>query len=103
MIQALGQRSRLIALADADQRIYEFRGADPKRIGEFSTGYSPTQFDFGTENKRSAGTDIVIFGDDLLMGANKTKTYKEVTQVRYGFYGGAKRTFPTEDSSYCRN
>lgn len=83
MIQVLGQRSRLIALADAEQRIYEFRGADPKRIGEFITAYSPTQFDFGLENNRSNGTDIVEFGNDLLTGANKANIYNDVSMVRY--------------------
>jgi DNA helicase-2/ATP-dependent DNA helicase PcrA len=93
MIQALGKASVLIALADADQRIYEFRGADPKRIGEFISGYSPTQFDFGDENNRSNGTDIVLFGNDLLTGANKTKTYNDVAVVPYGFYNGRSAHF----------
>ena len=83
MIQALGKRSRLVALADADQRIYEFRGADPKRIGEFIAAYAPTRFDFASENNRSAGTDIVVFGNDLLRGANKAKTYNNVFLVAY--------------------
>src|SRR4029077_6241035 len=59
LIKLLGERSRLIALADPEQRIYEFRGADPRRIGEFAAGLSPTTFDFGTENHRSSGTDII--------------------------------------------
>lgn len=93
MIQVLGKASRLIALADADQRIYEFRGADPKRIGEFISAYSPAQFDFGPENNRSNGTDIVIFGNDLLTGANKTKTYNDVAVIPYGFYNGRSAHF----------
>ena len=88
MIQALGERSRLIALADAEQRIYEFRGADPKRIGEFITAYQPVQFDFGSENNRSNGTDITVFGNDLLTEANKAKNYNDVVLTRYGFYRG---------------
>ena len=88
MIQALGERSRLIALADAEQRIYEFRGADPKRIGEFITAYQPAQFDFGSENNRSNGTDITVFGNDLLTEANKAKNYNDVVLTRYGFYRG---------------
>ncbi len=88
MIKTLGKYSRLIALADAEQRIYEFRGADPRRIGEFITTYSPTQFDFSSENHRNNGTDIAVFGNDLLTEANKTKTYKDVVIVPYGFYRG---------------
>jgi len=83
LIQQLGRRSRLIALADADQRIYEFRGADPKRIGEFTQAYSPRSFDFGSENHRSNGTDIAAFGNDLLAATNQGKTYRDVTVTRY--------------------
>lgn len=93
MIQALGKRSTLIALADAEQRIYEFRGADPKRIGEFIATYSPTQFDFGAENNRSNGTDIAVFGNDLLTAANKAKTYNDVALTRYRFYKGRNTHF----------
>lgn len=94
LIQALGEHSRLIALADAEQRIYEFRGADPKRIGEFIARYNPATFDFGTENHRSNGTDIAVFGNDLLTGANKGKTYNDVKVTRYGFYAGRNQLFP---------
>jgi DNA helicase-2/ATP-dependent DNA helicase PcrA len=83
MIQTLGEKSILIALADAEQRIYEFRGADPKRIGEFISRYSPAQFDFGLENNRSNGTDIVTFGNDLITSVNKGKTYQNVTVLKY--------------------
>jgi len=88
LIKRLGSRSRLIALADAEQRIYEFRGADPRRIGEFSTAFSPTSFDFGIENHRSNGTDIVEFGNDLLTGVNKAKVYSDVVIFRYPYYQG---------------
>jgi DNA helicase II / ATP-dependent DNA helicase PcrA len=94
MIQSLGRHSHLIALADAEQRIYEFRGADPKRISQFIKCYSPTQFDFGLENNRSNGTDIVVFGNDLLSGANKGKKYNDVEIVQYGFYAGYSSYYP---------
>ena len=93
LIQTLGQHSQLVALADADQRIYEFRGADPKRIGEFISLYAPAQFDFGNENNRSNGTDIAQFGNDLLSGANQSRTYKDVKLSPYGFYQGFKATY----------
>ncbi len=98
MIQAFGTSSRLIALADAEQRIYEFRGADPRRIGEFIGTYSPTQFDFGTDNRRSNGTDIVSFGNDLLAGANRGKDYDDVTIKRYGYYFGRNTHFSLKAS-----
>jgi ATP-dependent DNA helicase UvrD/PcrA len=83
LIQVIGRHSTLIALADADQRIYEFRGADPKRISDFIDAFSPAQFDFGSENNRSNGTDIVAFGNDLLSGTNNGKRYQNVTVHKY--------------------
>jgi DNA helicase-2/ATP-dependent DNA helicase PcrA len=85
MIQALGEESILLALADADQRIYEFRGADPRRIGEYVERYSPAVHDFAAENHRSDGRDITQFGNDLLTGRNKHKNYADVTIVKYPF------------------
>jgi DNA helicase-2/ATP-dependent DNA helicase PcrA len=93
LIKALGEKSRIIALADPDQRIYEFRGADPRRIGEFSTAFSPTTFDFGIENHRSTNTDIVVFANDLLRGELLGNTYQNVKTIHYGFYQGKEELF----------
>ena len=83
LISHLGKRSTLIALADPDQRIYDFRGASPARIQQFAEAFCPSKFDFGTENNRSSGTDIVEFGNDLLAGRNKGKSYKNVHIKKY--------------------
>ncbi|RLQ22600.1 ATP-dependent helicase [Seongchinamella sediminis] len=85
LIKALGIDSRLIALADPEQRIYEFRGASPTRIPEFIEAFSPTEIDFTNTNHRSAGTDICLFGNDLLTGVNKAKTYEHVEIIKYPF------------------
>lgn len=77
--------SRLIALADPEQRIYEFRGASPTRIPEFIQSFSPEEFDFTTTNHRSPGTDICQYGNDLLTGTNKTKSYNQVAIHKYPF------------------
>ena len=98
MIQLLGQRSRLIALADPEQRIYEFRGADPRRIGEFAAGFSPTLFDFGTENHRSSGTDILQFGNDLLRAGVRGNDYKNVKPIRYGYFRDRSQLFQAKAS-----
>jgi len=85
LIKALGIDSRLIALADPEQRIYEFRGASPTRIPEFIHAFSPDEFDFTTTNHRSPGTDICQYGNDLLTGTNKTKFYSHVVINKYPF------------------
>ena len=88
LIQVLGIESRLIALADPEQRIYEFRGASPTRIPDFIEKFSPEEFDLSTANHRSAGTDICIFGNDLLTGANKRKNYNYVAVKKYPYRQG---------------
>ncbi|WP_407792337.1 UvrD-helicase domain-containing protein [Pigmentiphaga litoralis] len=93
LIQQLGKRSRLIALADPEQRIYEFRGADPRRVGEFLDTFGADHFDFAGENHRSSGTDIATYGNDLLTGANRGKTYQHVKITRYGFLYGKSLHF----------
>lgn len=85
LIRQMGRYSRLIALGDPEQRIYEFRGADHRRLGEFVEAYQPGSFDFSGENHRSNGTDITVFGNDLLTDRNRGKEYKNVKIVRYGF------------------
>lgn len=93
LIQQLGKRSRLIALADPEQRIYEFRGADPRRVGDFLEIFGAAHFDFAGENHRSSGTDITTYGNDLLTGANKGKVYQQVKISRYGFMHGKSLHF----------
>lgn len=83
LIKTLGNHSTLIALADPEQRIYDFRGADPARIRQFIGCFSPKEFDFGTENNRSSGTDIVRFGNELLVGRNLSKKYTDVSICTY--------------------
>ncbi|PZR39054.1 MAG: ATP-dependent helicase [Azospira oryzae] len=103
LIKELGKRSVLIALGDLDQRIYEFRGADPARIGEFIVAFKPTEFDFGTENNRSNGTDIAKFGNDLLTNKNKTESYNDVYLKRYSYRKGIANhlTLKTEVLNAC--
>ena len=84
LIRQLGRHSRLIALADPEQRIYEFRGADPRRLGEFVEAFQPESFDFSGENHRSNGTDITVFGNDLLTDRNRGNEYTHVKIARYG-------------------
>lgn len=93
LIKELGRESRLIALGDPDQRIYEFRGADPERLKDFVKEFEAATFDFTGENHRSGGTDITTFAKDLLVGANKGKAYNEVKVFAYGFYKGRSPYF----------
>lgn len=78
VVQALGQSCRLIALADPEQRIYDWIGADPQRLNHFRGAFTPKQIDLGTDNHRSPGTEIIVFGNDLLTGRFRQQEYRGV-------------------------
>lgn len=83
MISQLGQHSTLIALGDPKQRIYDFKGADPRRFDEFIAAFRPTEFDFLGENRRSAGTDITQFADAVIDGVYRPEPYAGVSISAY--------------------
>ena len=75
VVKALGTGSTLIALADPEQRIFEFAGAEAKRLQQFKDTFHPTEFDLKSDNHRSKGTDIAKFGNDILQGKFSQKNY----------------------------
>lgn len=75
VVRALGVFCRLIALADPEQRIFDFIGADPERLNHFRCTFAPTEIDFGTDNHRSSGTDIATFANDILKGTFSQSSY----------------------------
>ncbi len=92
VVQALGECSTLLALADPEQRIYDFIGADPDRLNHFRAAFRPTEVDLSTDNHRSAGTDIGIFGNDLLSGRFRKKSYDGIDCHLYEPYAAQART-----------
>lgn len=83
VVQSLGRHTKLIALADPEQRIYDFQGADPERLDHFRIAFSPTEIDLSDDNHRSAGTDIALFGNDILRGRYTQEKYKGVSLIGY--------------------
>lgn len=73
VVKALGDRCTLIALADPEQRIFEFIGADPARLDHFKAAFAPTFTELGSDNHRSKDTDILLFGNEVLT-ANFSKS-----------------------------
>lgn len=78
VIQALGIDSQLIALADPEQRIFDFIGADPERLQHFLDEFTPSKFDLSGENHRNQGTDLAHFGNDILKGKFTKNSYDGV-------------------------
>lgn len=78
VVKALGKSSTLIALADPEQRIFDFIGADPARLDHFRTEFKPKEFDLAGDNHRSKGTEISVFGNDVLKGKYTQKAYNGV-------------------------
>lgn len=83
IVKRLGKASCLITLADPEQRIFGWLGADPKRLNQFKTEFRPTTFDFQQTNHRSLGTEIALLGNDVLSGNFKNTSYNGVTFRRY--------------------
>lgn len=75
VVQALGASSRLLALADPEQRIFDWIGADPARLDQFRAAFNPEVIDLSTANHRSAGTEIAKFGNDVLTGTFQQDSY----------------------------
>ncbi len=78
VVRALGEFCRLIALADPEQRIYDWIGADPARLDHFRGEFHVSDFDLSTDNHRSTGTEIAFFGNDVLTGRFRQSTYKGI-------------------------
>jgi DNA helicase-2/ATP-dependent DNA helicase PcrA len=93
VVQALGQFCTLLALADPEQRIYDFIGADPERLNHFRAAFAPAEVDLSTENYRSAGTDILLFGNDLLTGNFRQESYNGI--YRRGYEPNADQAMTT--------
>ncbi len=83
VVEAMGENITLLALADPEQRIYDFIGADPARLDHFRAAFCPTEIDLGADNHRSTGTDIVAFGNDLLIGKFHQRRYNGVDICPY--------------------
>jgi DNA helicase-2/ATP-dependent DNA helicase PcrA len=93
VVQALGEHSTLIALADPEQRIYDWIGADPERLDHFKAVFGPSEVDLGTDNHRSEGTDIAAFGNDILKGKLRKEPYAGVDLLIYT---------PNENEAYTK-
>jgi len=78
VVQALGLNSQLLALADPEQRIFDFIGADPERMEHFAATFAPSVHDLAADNHRSRGTEIAHFANDILRGKFRQNHYQGI-------------------------
>ncbi|QQG66053.1 UvrD-helicase domain-containing protein [Desulfobulbus oligotrophicus] len=78
VVQKLGGGCRLLALADPEQRIYDWIGADPARLDHFRETFIPIEVDLKDDNHRSGDTEIAMFGRDVLAGKFRKNAYNGI-------------------------
>jgi DNA helicase-2/ATP-dependent DNA helicase PcrA len=79
----LGRHITLHALADPEQRIYDWIGADPERLNHFRSAFTPIEVDLSDDNHRSPGTDIATFANDMLANRLRGAPYAGVHIFAY--------------------
>lgn len=84
VIKALGQYCELVALADPEQRIFDFIGAHPDRLQHFEDEFRLKKFDLSDVNHRSKGTHLTQLGNDVLIGKFTRQNYDGFQYVRFG-------------------
>jgi len=82
-VEAIGKTSTLIALADPEQRIFDFIGADPERLEHFREAFKPSEHDLAGDNHRSKGTDIALFGNHVLTGDYRQEAYQGIDYYEF--------------------
>ncbi len=68
-IELLSSNSQIVCLADLEQQIFDhLPGVGPERIDAIKGTLDPLEVDLGAQNHRSSGTEIAVFGQDILSG-----------------------------------
>jgi len=92
VVRAIGENGTILALADPEQRIYDWIGADPERLNHLRAEFNPAEFDLGTDNHRSGNTEIRLFGDHILRGRIRDGPYNGVECLSYEANSNQART-----------
>lgn len=81
LVQQLALNSTLVALADPDQRIFDYQAdINPRRLDQYRAAFAPEEFDFGDANHRSPNANILAFADAVMVNA-ALPTSKDVKQL----------------------
>ncbi|MCW5660103.1 MAG: ATP-dependent helicase [Burkholderiaceae bacterium] len=83
-IDLLAATAQIICLADLDQQIFDhLPGIGPERVEAIRQALAPMEIDLGGQNHRSGGTEIAVFGQDLLAGRARGAPYAGVSSFGY--------------------
>jgi DNA helicase-2/ATP-dependent DNA helicase PcrA len=83
-IQMLAPYTQVICLADLQQQIFDYLpGVGPERVIAIRKTLNPNEIDLGTQNHRSPDSEILAFGNDILMGRIRGATYQGVSRLPY--------------------
>ena len=83
-IELLAEHTKVVCLADLEQQIFDYLpGIGPERIEAIKLALSPLKIDLGSQNYRSPGSEIVMFGRDILAGNVRGAPYRGVSKMPY--------------------
>jgi DNA helicase-2/ATP-dependent DNA helicase PcrA len=83
-LRLLASKTQLICLADLEQQIYDFRpGVSAERLTQIMQALKPLRIDLQGANHRSPGSEIVKFGNDILLATPRGAQYKGVTRISF--------------------
>lgn len=83
-IELLSATAQIVCLADLDQQIFDYLpGIGPERVEAIRQTLAPLEIDLGGQNHRSGGTEIAIFGQDILTGRARGAPYAGVSSFGY--------------------
>jgi DNA helicase-2/ATP-dependent DNA helicase PcrA len=83
-IKALATHVPILFLADLEQQIFDFLpGVGPERVSNIENELFPLKVNFGDDNNRSPGMEILRFGNDVLRGEPKTSGYAGVSKMNF--------------------
>ncbi|MBS7457932.1 UvrD-helicase domain-containing protein [Coralloluteibacterium stylophorae] len=83
-IELLSASAQIVCLADLDQQIFDYLpGIGPERVDAIRQTLDPLEINLGGQNLRSGGTEITIFGQDILTGRVRGAPYAGVSSFGY--------------------
>ena len=84
IIREMKDAVQIVCLADPEQQIFDhLPGVGPEKIDAIRRELSPLEIDLGQQNNRSPGTEIAVFGNDLIHDTPRGRPYTGVSRLMY--------------------